>query len=79
MIQSVTSEGWIRFNGGTLIGEQKISYQLEYAQQDAENATTSYSADYLLAEIGSSFSGVNVKLAMNYSAQMMVITVFRRL
>jgi hypothetical protein len=52
----------IRFNGGTSIGEQKISYQLEYAQQDADNAATSYSADYILAEISSSFSGVGLKV-----------------
>lgn len=52
----------VRFNGGTSIGEQKISYQLEYAQQDADGMTTSYSADYLLAEISSSFSGVGVKI-----------------
>ena len=52
----------IRFNGGTTLGSQKISYQLEYAQQDADNATTTYSADYLLAEIKTSFSGVGVKL-----------------
>ena len=52
----------IRFNGGTSIGEQKISYQLEYAQQDADNATTSYSTDYILAELSSSFSGVGVKV-----------------
>jgi len=51
----------MRFNGGTSIGEQKISYQLEYAQQSADNATTSYSADYILAELSSSFSGIGVK------------------
>ncbi|PKG85799.1 hypothetical protein CXF85_03195 [Colwellia sp. 75C3] len=52
----------IRFNGGTSIGEQKISYQVEYAQQDADNAATSYSADYLLAEVSSAFSGIGLKL-----------------
>jgi len=52
----------IRFNGGTSLGEQKISYQLEYAQQDADNAATSYSADYLLAEISSTFSGIDMKV-----------------
>jgi hypothetical protein len=51
----------IRLNGGTSIGEQKITYQLEYAQQDADSATTTYSADYMLAEIGTKFSGVGVK------------------
>jgi hypothetical protein len=52
----------IRFNGGTSIGEQKISYQLEYAQQDADNTPTSYSADYFLAEVSSTFSGIGLKL-----------------
>jgi hypothetical protein len=52
----------IRLNGGTTIGKQKITYQLEYAQQDADSATTAYSADYMLAEIGTKFSGVGVKL-----------------
>ncbi|WP_114326497.1 alginate export family protein [Candidatus Colwellia aromaticivorans] len=52
----------IRFNGGTSIGEQKVSYQLEYAQQDADSATTSYSADYILAELSTAFSGVGVKV-----------------
>ena len=52
----------IRFNGGTSLGEQKISYQLEYAQQDADNAATSYSTDYLLAEISSTFSGIDMKV-----------------
>ncbi|PHR85481.1 MAG: hypothetical protein COA59_00540 [Colwellia sp.] len=52
----------LRFNGGTSVGEQKISYQLEYAQQDADNAATSYSAYYLLAEISSTFSGVGMKV-----------------
>ena len=52
----------VRFNGATSIGERKISYQFEYAQQDADSMTTSYSADYLLAEVSSSFSGVGVKI-----------------
>jgi len=52
----------IRFNGSTSIGEQKISYQLEYAQQDADNSATSYSANYLLAEVSSAFSGIGLKL-----------------
>jgi hypothetical protein len=52
----------VRFNGGSAIGNQKISYQLEYAQQDADNASTTYSADYVLAELGTSFSGLGIKL-----------------
>lgn len=52
----------LRLNGGTSIGEQKITYQVEYAQQDADSATTSFSANYMLAEVGTSFSGVGIKL-----------------
>lgn len=52
----------IRFNGSTSLGEQKISYTLEYATQDADSATTSYSADYISAELGSKFSGIGVKV-----------------
>lgn len=52
----------IRLNGSTLVGEQKLSYQLEYANQDSDSATTSYSADYILAELSTSFSGVGVKV-----------------
>lgn len=52
----------IRLNGSTLIGEQKLSYQLEYADQDSDSATTSYSADYILAELSTAFSGIGVKV-----------------
>ncbi|MDX2368901.1 MAG: alginate export family protein [Colwellia sp.] len=52
----------LRFNGSSKIGEQKLSYALEYAQQDSDSATTSYSADYISAELSSAFSGVNVKV-----------------
>ena len=52
----------LRFNGATSLSEHKISYQLEYAQQDVDSATTSYSADYILVELSSSFSGFGVKV-----------------
>jgi len=52
----------LRFNGATSIAEQKIAYQLEYAQQDSDDATSAYSADYILAELSSSFSGIGVKV-----------------
>ena len=52
----------IRFSGATIFGEQKITYQLEYARQDTDNDVSSYSADYMLAEIGSAFAGVGFKL-----------------
>ena len=52
----------LRFNGAATLAQQKISYQLEYAQQDAENAASSYSADYMLAEVSSTFSGIGIKV-----------------
>ena len=52
----------IRFNGSTSLGKQKVSYNVEYATQDSDSATTSYSADYISAELGSNFSGVGVKI-----------------
>jgi len=52
----------LRFNGATSIGKQKLSYNLEYAQQDTDSATTSYSADYISAELSSAFAGVGVKV-----------------
>lgn len=51
----------LRFNGSTNLGEQKISYNLEYATQDLDNATTSYTANYIAAELSSSFSGIGWK------------------
>ncbi|MFT5758822.1 MAG: hypothetical protein ACI9LM_003570 [Alteromonadaceae bacterium] len=52
----------LRFNGSSLMGKQKISYTFEYANQDAETATTSYSADYIFAELGTKFSGIGIKV-----------------
>ena len=52
----------IRFNGATKVGEQSLSYTVEYAQQDSDSATSSYSADYISAELGSTFSSVGVKV-----------------
>jgi len=51
----------VRINGSTSVGKQKISYNLEYATQDSDTATTSYSADYIAAEIGTSVSGLGIK------------------
>ena len=52
----------IRFNGSTSLGKQKVSYNIEYATQDSDSATTSYSADYISAELSSAFSGIGVKV-----------------
>ena len=52
----------IRFSGSAPIGKQKLTYNLEYAQQDFEMEMTSYSADYLSAELGAVISGFSLKL-----------------
>ncbi len=52
----------LRFNGSTSFSKQKLSYNLEYAKQDADSVTTSYSADYISAELSSTFSGVAIKV-----------------
>ena len=52
----------LRFNGSSKMGEQSLSYSFEYAQQDSDSATTSYSTDYLSAELSAGFSGVKVKV-----------------
>ncbi|MBB1438835.1 alginate export family protein [Shewanella sp. SG41-4] len=52
----------VRFAGAKDIDKIKLLYTVEYATQDADTATTSYSADYLLGEIGVGFSGLTVKL-----------------
>ncbi|WOH37274.1 alginate export family protein [Thalassotalea fonticola] len=52
----------LRVNGAANIGKQKLSYTFEYAQQDADSSTASYSADYISTEIGTDFSGFGIKL-----------------
>jgi hypothetical protein len=52
----------LRFSGSSSVGKQKVTYQVEYAQQDSDISTTSYSADYINAEVGSQFSGIGLKL-----------------
>ncbi len=51
----------LSLNGMADVGKQTISYKLEYATQDSDSATDSYSADYLAAELGTSFSGIIIK------------------
>jgi hypothetical protein len=52
----------LSFKGGSSIGEQKVTYAIEYATQTSDSATTSYDADYILAELGADFSGIGIKL-----------------
>lgn len=51
----------VSLNGSSDVGKQKISYKIEYATQEADSATTSYSVDYVAAELGTSFSGIGIK------------------
>lgn len=52
----------VSYKGASSIGKQKMTYAFEYAKQSAETATTSYDANYLLAEVGTKVSGLAVKL-----------------
>jgi len=52
----------LRFSGSSSVGKQKLTYQLEYAQQDSDSSIASYSANYISAEVGSKFSGIGLKL-----------------
>ncbi len=51
----------LRFNGSATLAKQKLTYNLEYATQSADTATTSYSTNYLSAELGTNISGMNLK------------------
>ena len=51
----------LRFNGATTLAAQKFTYNLEYATQSADTATTSYSTNYLSAELGTNISGISLK------------------
>jgi len=52
----------IRLAGAAPVGATKLLYTLEYAlQSDGSDATVSFDADYILAELGASFSGVTIK------------------
>jgi hypothetical protein len=52
----------LRFSGASQLDKQKITYSFEYAVQDADSASTSYSSNYLLAEVGTSVSGLGIKV-----------------
>lgn len=51
----------LRFNGSTTLAKQKLTYNVEYATQTADSATTSYNTDYLAAELGTEISGFGLK------------------
>jgi len=50
-----------RFNGSSTFGKQEVSYNLEYASQESDSATTSFQADYISAEISTALSGIGLK------------------
>lgn len=52
----------IRFAGAKDFDNVKLLYTVDYATQDTDTATASYSTDYMLAEVGVGFSGLTVKL-----------------
>lgn len=52
----------VSFKGAKKIDETKIIYGFEFASQSSETAGVEYDADYLFAEIGATFSGVNAKI-----------------
>lgn len=52
----------VSFKGATSVEKTKIMYALEYATQSTTAGGTDYDADYMMAEIGTSFSGVTAKL-----------------
>ena len=52
----------VRFDGAKQLQEAKLLYALEYATQDADSASSSYSANYYSLEVGAAFSGITTKL-----------------
>lgn len=52
----------ISFNGSAPVGDLKVSYKVEYATQDNDSATASYSTDYLALEVGTAISGFGMKV-----------------
>ncbi|WP_373293691.1 alginate export family protein [Shewanella saliphila] len=52
----------IRFAGAKDFDNVKLLYTVDYATQDTDTATASYSTDYMLAEVGVGYSGLTVKL-----------------
>lgn len=52
----------VSFTGAQTFNKTKLSYQVEYASQDSESGSMSYTADYMLAEVGAGFKGISAKL-----------------
>jgi hypothetical protein len=60
-VDNDTSNGLDTF-GLRLNGGKDITYSLEYATQSSDSEGVSYDADYILAEVGTKFSGLGFKL-----------------
>jgi len=51
----------LRFNGSSTFGMQKVSYNLEYASQESDSATTPYQTDYISIEVSMALLGIGFK------------------
>lgn len=51
----------LRFNGSSTFGMQKVSYNLEYASQESDSATTPYQTDYISVEVSTALLGIGFK------------------
>ncbi|MBB3047903.1 hypothetical protein FHR99_002169 [Litorivivens lipolytica] len=54
----------VSLKGDTSLGEVKVMYALEFAQQDAEQGTVDREADYSLLELGAAAAGLTIKAGM---------------
>ncbi len=52
----------VSFKGGTTLSDVKVSYAAEYATQSNESAAADFDTDYLMLEVGATFSGITAKL-----------------
>ena len=52
----------LRIDGRVTLGEQTLTYRAEYAQQSADTGSADLDTDYLLADTGTSISGVSLTL-----------------
>ncbi len=54
----------LRFSGSRPVGENVLSYKIEYATQDVEQGASDFSADYVFAEGALKVNPVTVKLGL---------------
>jgi hypothetical protein len=53
----------VSFKGAQAFNDAKLLYAFEYASQSFESNNIEFDADYILAELGASYSGITAKLA----------------